>query len=63
MSARRNGGVGGMQTAASRYSIICPKCGRPATRREETSDGSRYLHFTKQGVVWHVVALGGGVKP
>ena len=51
----RNNGVGGMRTTGLHYSIICPKCNRPAARKEigETSD--RYLHFTTSGSVWHEV--------
>jgi hypothetical protein len=49
------GGKGGMQTAGLHYSICCPKCGKPAARKEETAYSARYLHFTKRGSVWHEV--------
>lgn len=49
-------GKGGMQTAGLHYSIICPKCGRPAARVEPGEEKSRYLHFTRKGSVWHEVA-------
>lgn len=51
----RNSGIGGMQTSAAHYSIICPKCGKPAARMERTPEGSRYMHFTKKGYVWHAI--------
>ena len=34
----------------------CPKCGKPAARKEGVVTGMRYLHFTKKGSVWHTVA-------
>jgi len=46
---------GGMQTAGLHYSIYCPKCGKPAAVKEEHTDETRYMHFTKKGSVWHVV--------
>lgn len=49
------GGKGGLQSAGLRYSIYCPKWGKPAARREETVEGNRYLHFTKKGSIWHEV--------
>lgn len=54
------GGKGGMQTAGLHCSIICPKCGKPAARMEETQDRRRYMHFTKRGSVWHTVQRGIG---
>jgi formate dehydrogenase maturation protein FdhE len=51
----RNNGKGGMTTVGAHYSIICPKCGKPAARMERTPDGERYMHFTKKGFVWHMV--------
>lgn len=46
---------GGMQTSGLHYSIYCPKCGKPAARKETGKGTERYLHFTKKGAVWHVV--------
>jgi hypothetical protein len=47
---RHSAGYGGMQTCGANYTIICPKCGKPAARRE----GDAYMHFTKKGVIWHI---------
>lgn len=52
----RNSGKGGMRTNGAGYSIYCPKCGKPAARMEHGENQTRYLHFTKNGSVWHVVA-------
>ena len=52
-------GRGGMQSSRQNYAIYCPKCGRPAARKEETGRGFRYLHFTKKGCVWHEVVQEG----
>lgn len=46
---------GGMQTGAAHPSLYCPKCGRPAARMERAGNTTRYLHFTKQGSVWHEI--------
>lgn len=54
----RNNGCGGMQTNAAHYSIYCPKCGKPAARKEQIGDETRYLHFTKNGTLWHSVKAG-----
>lgn len=51
----RNNGRGGMQTSAAAYAIYCPKCGKPAARRE---GDNRYMHYTKKGVVWHQATPG-----
>lgn len=48
-------GKGGMQSAGLHYDLYCPKCGKPAARREETVNSVRYLHFTKKGSVWHEI--------
>lgn len=52
----RNNGKGGMQTGGTHYTIICPKCGKPAFRVDSLPAGKRYVHFTKKGCVWHFVA-------
>lgn len=39
------------------YSIICPKCGRPAARLEYDPPVARYLHYGRTGVYWHGVIL------
>lgn len=49
----RNSGKGGMQTSGVAYSIICPVCGKPTARKEQTSGATRYMLFTKRGCVWH----------
>ncbi len=46
---------GGMQTCGLNYSIYCPKCGKPAARKEVIGSAERYLHFTKRGSVWHTI--------
>lgn len=52
----RNSGKGGMQSGSVKYSIYCPKCGKPAARKEQSGTQTRYLHFTKSGSVWHSVS-------
>ena len=47
--------TGGMQTAGLHYSIICPKCGKSAARKDYNKFHEKYLHFTKNGAVWHEV--------
>ena len=37
------------------YQLICPKCGKPAFRRENSRAGVAYLHLTKKGSVRHMV--------
>ena len=37
------------------YQMICPKCGKPAVRRENTPSGVAYLHLTKHGSVRHFI--------
>ena len=49
------GSKGGMQSAGVHYSILCPKCGKPAARAEFGATKDRYLHFTRAGSVWHEV--------
>lgn len=49
----RSIGKGGMQTGGANYSIYCPKCGKPAARKEPTENGVKYMHFTKNGSIWH----------
>ena len=40
----------------AKYQMICPKCGKPAVRREPKPDGTvAYLHLTKHGAVRHFV--------
>lgn len=51
----RNSGKGGMQTSGAHYSIYCPKCNKPAVRKDNYANETRYLHFTKKGSVWHTV--------
>lgn len=46
---------GGMQTSGLQYAIYCKKCGKPAARKEVNGGIERYLHFTRNGSVWHVV--------
>ena len=50
-----NGSKGGMQSAGVHYSILCPKCGKPAARAELGVTKTRDLHFTRKGSVWHEV--------
>ena len=37
------------------YQLICPKCGKPAFRRENSRAGVAYLHLTKKGSIRHMV--------
>ncbi len=50
----------------ARYDMICPKCGKPAVRREPKPDGTvAYLHLTKRGTVRHFIEASpvkGGAK-
>lgn len=46
---------GGMQTSGLNYSIYCPKCGKPAARMDVIDGEERYLHYTKNGSVWHTI--------
>lgn len=59
MGRRAGNGKGGMQSAGLSYSIICPKCQKPAARREDDFEHGilRYLHFTKTGSKWHEVSI------
>jgi hypothetical protein len=50
----RNTQRGGMQTAATGYSIYCPFCNKPAATRRDEGESVVYLHFTKHGNVQHV---------
>lgn len=50
----RNNGKGGMQCTAARGATICPKCSKPAARKT----GNAYMHYTKAGVIWHVLVDG-----
>jgi hypothetical protein len=50
-------GAGGMQQSAIKYSIICPKCGKPAYRMEIIGDVKEYWHFTKNGSIKHVMEV------
>lgn len=43
----------------TKYQMICPKCGKPAVRREPKPDGTvAYLHLTKHGTDRHYVEAG-----
>lgn len=59
MGRRSGSGKGGMQSAGLDYSIVCPKCQKPAARREADFERGifRYLHFTKTGSKWHEVVM------
>ncbi len=37
------------------YTLICPKCGKTAIRRENSRAGVAYLHLTKHGTVRHFI--------
>ena len=50
----KNQGIGGMQTCGLNYSLMCPKCGKPAYRMEKSESEARYFHFTKKGSTKHV---------
>lgn len=39
------------------YSIVCPKCGRPAARLVYQAPLARYLHYSRSGTYWHTVIL------
>ena len=40
----------------AKYDMICPKCGKPAVRREQKPDGTvAYLHLTRHGTVRHFI--------
>ena len=40
----------------AKYDMICPKCGKPAVRREPKPDGTvAYLHLTRHGTVRHFI--------
>lgn len=39
------------------YSIVCPKCGRPAARLVYEAPAARYLHYSRGGAYWHTVIL------
>ena len=40
----------------AKYDMICPKCGKPAVRREPKPDGTvAYLHLTKHGTLRHFI--------
>ena len=39
------------------YSIVCPKCGRPAARLVYQAPTARYLHYSRTGAYWHTVIL------
>lgn len=38
-----------------KYQLICPKCGKPAIRRENSHAGVAYLHLTKRGTERHFI--------
>lgn len=39
----------------TKIQLICPKCGKPAVRREVRPAGAAYLHLTKNGSVRHFI--------
>ena len=39
------------------YSIVCPKCGRPAARLVYQAPMAQYLHYSQTGTYWHTVNL------
>lgn len=39
------------------YSIVCPKCGRPAARLVYQEPVARYLHYSRTGAYWHTAIL------
>ena len=39
------------------YSIVCPKCGRPAARLVYQAPMAQYLHYSRTGTYWHTVNL------
>ena len=41
------------------YSIVCPKCGRPAARLVYQTPVARYLHYSRTGAYWHTAILDG----
>jgi hypothetical protein len=49
-AAMRNNSTGGMQTRAANYSIICPKCGRPAARVSIEINGTVCCILQKLGI-------------
>ena len=55
----KDNGKGGMQSAGAQFTLICPKCGKPAFRREVRQGGTAYLHFTKKGSVRHFLETRG----
>lgn len=56
----KSNGRGGMVTSGANYSIFCSKCGKPAARMDKVGNETRYMHFTKNGSVWHTVINDGG---
>jgi len=40
---------------AAKIQLICPKCGKPAVRRENSRAGVAYLHLTKHGTTRHFI--------
>lgn len=42
----------------AKFQLICPCCGKPAIRRENTPAGPAYLHLTKHGTDRHYVEAG-----
>ena len=57
----KNRAKGGMQSCASQYSIICPKCNKPAFSAE-LGEIKIYKHFTKNGAVAHILDENGQWK-
>lgn len=39
------------------YSIVYPKCGRPAARLVYQAPMAQYLHYSRTGTYWHTVNL------
>lgn len=39
------------------YSIVCPKCGRPAAWLVYQAPMAQYLHYSRTGTYWHTVNL------
>lgn len=39
------------------YSIVCPKCGRPAAQLVYQAPMAQYLHYSRTGTYWHTVNL------
>lgn len=54
----RTNGNGGMQTSAVHNTLICPKCNKPAFRKESGKSFETWLHFAKNGTVAHTLVDG-----